>query len=131
VPLVKELNGVDNMSLLTMTFAKDGMKNADTIGQGRIKVLKTDKFYGDDGVCVIGRLIEGAVSKHMNICGKTGCITTVESKYGDHCCTHKGAQVLLMIDGLAKEDFTVGEEVSFEMEKIAETIRPRGRLIIA
>ena len=119
------------MSLITMTFAKDGMQRAHDIGQGRIKVLKTDKFYGSDGVCVIGKLIDGAVSKHMSICGKNGCITTVESKYGDHSCTHPGAQVLLMIDGLDQTDFSVGEEVSFEMEKLAETIRPRGKLIIA
>ncbi|MBT4870465.1 MAG: hypothetical protein HON47_02740 [Candidatus Diapherotrites archaeon] len=119
------------MSLITMTFAKSESKIANSIGQGKIKVLKTDKFYGDDGICVIGKLIEGAVSKHMNICGKSGQVTTVESKYGDHSCTHQGAQVLLMIDGLEKEDLSVGEEISFEMEKIAQPIRPRGKLIIA
>ena len=120
------------MSLITMTFAKDGMQRANSIGQGRIKVLKTDKFYGSDGVCVIGKLIDGAVSKHMSICGKSGCITTVESKYGDNSCTKLGAQVLLMIDGLEKEDFSVGEEVLFENEQIAETIsKPKGKLIIA
>ena len=114
-----------------MTFVKSEMQNANSIGQGKIKVLKTDQFYGDDGICVIGKLIEGAVSKHMNICGKVGQVTTVESKYGNNSCTHQGAQVLLMIDGLAKEDLTVGEEVAFEMERIAEPIRPRGKLIIA
>ena len=119
------------MSLITMTFAKDGMQRANNIGQGKIRVLKTDKFYGDDGICVIGKLIEGAVSKHMNICGKNACITTVESKYGNNSCIKQGAQVLLMIDGIEKEDVAVGEEMTFEMEQIAETIRPKGKLIIA
>ena len=120
------------MSLITMTFAKSGTEQACRIGQGKIKVLKTDKFYGSDGICVIGRLIEGAVSKHMSVCGKAGCILTVESKYGDGACIKQGAQVLLMIDGLEKEDVTVGEELSFEAaEKIAEVARPKGRIIIA
>jgi len=120
------------MSLITMAFAKDGMQEAARIGQGKIKVLKTDKFYESDGICVIGKLIEGAVSKHMSICGKSGCITTVESKYGDNACSKTGAQVLLMIDGIEKEDVAVGEEMSFETEALAEAIiRPKGKIIIA
>ena len=119
------------MSLITMTFAKSGTEQACRIGQGKIKVLKTDKFYGSDGICVIGRLIEGAVSKHMNLCGKAGCILTVESKYGDGSCIKQGAQVLLMIDGIEKDEVTIGEELSFEAEVIAETILPKGRIIIA
>ncbi len=120
------------MSLITMTFAKSGMEQASRIGQGKIVVLKTDKFYGSDGICVIGKLLEGAVSKHMSICGKSGLITTVESKYGDNACCKTGTQVLLMIDGIEKEDVAVGEELSFESEQLAETIsRPKGKIIIA
>lgn len=120
------------MSLTTLTFGNCAAEVAEKVGKGKIQVIKTDYFYGSDGVCVIGRLIEGVVSKSMQISGKEDCkVITVESKYGDGLCTKTGAQVLLMIDGISKEDYSAGQEIAFEKNDVALISRPKGRLIIA
>jgi hypothetical protein len=129
LPLTKE-NGGKIMSLTRMTFGNTERNTNKTMG--RIKVLKTDQFFGTEECCVIGKLIEGAVTQEMCVSGTCKKIVSVESHYGDGCCTKNGAQVVLMLSDTAKEDYEIGEEISFEkMLTVQAEARPKGKIIIA
>jgi hypothetical protein len=118
------------MSLTRMTFGNTERNTNKTMG--RIKVLKTDQFFGTEECCVIGKLIEGAVTQEMQISGTDKKIVSVESHYGDRICTKNGAQVVLMVSGTSKEDYELGQEITFEkMLTVKAEARPKGKLIIA
>ena len=118
------------MSLTRMTFASDAKSTQKTTG--KIKVLKTDEFFGTDECCIIGKLIDGAVTQEMSISGTDKKIISVESHYGDVCCTKNGAQVVLMVAGAHKSDYEYGQEITFEKMLTAQAIaKPKGRIIIA
>ena len=119
------------MSLSTLTFGSMNSTNAASHTKGKIRVVKAEKFVGMDAVCVIGRLVEGAVAKKMRISGLNQTqVISVESKVGDGYCTKAGAQVVLMIEGINKEDMPAGSEVIFE-KCTTEECKPKGRIIIA
>ena len=119
------------MSLSSLTFGSSNSINASSYTGGKAKVVKSEKFVGMGAVCVIARLIEGAVAKKMKIKGKSGSvIISVESKSGDGVCTKNGAQVVLMIEGINKDDYPTGTEICFEKCEI-ESSKPKGRIIIA
>ena len=119
------------MSLSTLTFGSMNSINAQSHTRGKVKVIKAEKFVGMEAVCVIGRLVEGAVAKKMKVMGKnTTQIISVESKVGDGFCTKPGAQVVLMVQGIEKEDYPSGTEIIFEKNS-AEEVKAKGRLIIA
>ncbi|MEK6958613.1 MAG: hypothetical protein AABW59_01065 [archaeon] len=121
----------DMMSLVTLTFNSANNATSGGVGRGKIKVIKTEKFYGSDDLCVIGKLVEGAVAKKMFVAGKCGTsINSVESKYGDGLCSKEGAQVVLMISGVQKSEFGEGAEIMFE-RSIQEQQKTKGRVIIA
>jgi hypothetical protein len=102
-----------------------------SVSKGKISVLKTDKFFGTDELCVIGKLIEGGVCENMSFCGDSNKkVVSVESKSGDRLCTKIGAQVVLMVSGIEKEEVLVGEELQFE-KTLFDKPRPVGRFIIA
>ncbi|MDD3159637.1 MAG: hypothetical protein PHQ98_01580 [Candidatus ainarchaeum sp.] len=104
---------------------------AKTIARGKVAVLKTDKFFGTDELCVIGKLVEGAVSEEMFVCGDSSKkVVSVESKSGDRLCSKIGAQVVLMVAGVNKEEINVGEELHFEKTDVNKP-KPMGRIIIA
>jgi hypothetical protein len=128
LPLIE--SGVIIMSLSTLTFSSDRKTTSQT--HGRIKILKTDKFFGTDECCIIGKLIDGAVSQDMSISGTDKKVVSVESHYGDACCSKKGAQVVLMVLGAEKEDYSNGEEIIFEkMLTQKALVKPKGKFIIA
>ena len=105
--------------------------NASAHLRGKIKVVKAEKFVGMDAVCVIAKLTEGAVAKKMRMQGKNSSVViSVESKSGDGVCTKIGAQVVLMVEGIYKEDCPVGAELVFE-KCGSEECKPKGRIIIA
>ena len=105
--------------------------NAASHTRGRIKVIKAEKFVGMDAVCVIAKLVEGAVAKKMKVAGKNSTqVISVESKSGDGCWTKEGSQVVLMIEGVYKEDFPAGVEVIFE-KGAEEAAKAKGKIIIA
>lgn len=119
------------MSLSSLTFASANSTNAASHVQGRVKVVKAEKFVGMDAVCVISRLVEGAVAKKMRVKGKNGSlVVSVESKSGDGLCTKVGAQVVLMVEGINKDDYPSGSEIIFE-KCGEEACKPKGRIIIA
>ncbi|MFA5931032.1 MAG: hypothetical protein WC821_01840 [archaeon] len=119
------------MSLSSLTFGSMNGVNAASHTRGKIKVIKAEKFVGMDAVCVIAKLVEGAVAKKMKVAGKSSTqVISVESKSGDGCCTKEGAQVVLMIEGVYKEDFPAGTEVIFE-KGAEEAAKAKGRIIIA
>jgi len=119
------------MSLVTLTFGSTLGAEAAAIGKGKVRVLKTEKFVGSDEVCVIGKLVEGAITKRMKVSGKDSAqVMSVESKYGDGHCTHPGAQVVLMVAGVDKSEFGLGTEILFE-KAFEEQAKPKGRVIIA
>lgn len=118
------------MSLITLTFNGTSTEKADSIGRGTIRVIKTDKFYGINEVCVIGKLVEGAVSTNMHLSGTNAMIKSVESNYGLDSCVRAGAQVVLMVAGAEKNQFESGQEIQFE-KAIEIAQRPKGRIIIA
>lgn len=119
------------MSLITMTFSGSDSV-AQVAAKGRIKVLKSDSFFGTEGTCVIGKLIEGAVAKEMFVPGTEKKIISVESNYGENSCNHRGAQVVLMVSESTKEEFSAGQEISFEkIQALQEQAKPKGKLIIA
>ncbi len=106
--------------------------NASSHTKGKVKVIKAEKFVGMDAVCVIARLVDGAVAKKMRVSGKNATqIISVESKVGDGYCTKPGAQVVLMIEGINKEDYPEGAEIAFEKGAGEEATKSKGRLIIA
>jgi hypothetical protein len=106
--------------------------NAQSHNRGKVKVVKAEKFVGMEAVCVIAKLVEGAVAKKMRMSGKPNSqIISVESKVGDGYCTKPGAQVVLMIEGVYKEDFPSGAEIIFEKTSGPEEGKPKGRIIIA
>jgi hypothetical protein len=118
------------MSLTRMTFG-NSTRSTD-LTRGKIKVLKTDEFFGTEECCIIGKIMAGAVSEEMSISGTNKKIVSVESHYGDRCCTKNGAQVVLMVSGANKRDYEYGQEIEFE-KALSETIavKPKGRIIIA
>ena len=118
------------MSLITLTFNSSSTEKADSIGKGKVRVIKTQKFYGTDELCVIGKLVEGAVSTNMHLLGSDSVIKSVESNYGLDSCFRAGAQVVLMVAGANKGQFSFGEEIEFE-RAIEIAHRPKGRIIIA
>lgn len=119
------------MSLSSLTFSSENSVNSGAHAPGKVKVVKAEKFVGMDAVCVISRLVEGAVAKRMKVMGKPGSVVvSVECKSGDNLCTKIGAQVVLMIEGIKKEDYPTGSEIIFE--KCGEdSCKPKGRVIIA
>jgi hypothetical protein len=119
------------MSLNSLTFGSENNMNSSEYSRGKVKVVKAEKFVGIDAVCVISRLVEGAVAKRMRVVGKNGSVVvSVECKSGDNLCTKIGMQVVLMIEGINKEDYPTGSEMLFE--KCGEgTCKPKGRIIIA
>ena len=119
------------MSLSTLTFGSMNSINAQSHARGKIKIVKAEKFVGMDAVCVIARLVDGAVAKKMRMSGKpSSVVISVESKNGDGYCTKTGAQVVLMVEGVYKEDFPVGSEIIFEKAS-EEAAKAKGRIIIA
>jgi hypothetical protein len=129
MPLTKTLRRGWIMSLTTMTFNSERVTDK-TIG--KIKVLKTDEFFGTDECCIIGKLMEGAVTQEMSISGTDKKIISVESHYGDVCCTKNGAQVVLMVAGAKKGDYEYGQEIVFEKMFTEQVVaKPKGRVIIA
>ena len=117
------------MSLVTMAFRRD--KSTDQT-RGKIKILKTDEFFGIDECCIIGKLLTGAVTEEMSISGTDKKIVSVESHFGDRVCTKNGAQVVLMVSGANKRDYEYGQEVEFEKALTATVAaKPKGRIIIA
>ncbi|MCX6802986.1 MAG: hypothetical protein NTY48_00250 [Candidatus Diapherotrites archaeon] len=119
------------MSLSTLTFGSMNSVSASSQVKGKVKVIKAVKFVGMEAVCVIARLVDGAVAKKMRVCGKNATqIISVESKVGDGYCTKPGAQVILMIEGIEKEEYPTGAEIMFERGAVEEA-KSKGRLIIA
>ena len=120
------------MSLSTLTFGSMNSINAQSHTRGKIKIIKAEKFVGMDAVCVIAKLVDGAAAKKMKVSGKNGStVISVESKSGDGVCTKVGAQVVLMIEGVYKEDFQPGAEIILEKGAEDSTAKPKGRIIIA
>lgn len=118
------------MSLSSLTFASANSINAASHTTGKVKVVKAEKFVGMDAVCVIARLVEGAVAKKMRVINKPGTIiVSVESKSGDGYCTKSGAQVVLMVEGIKKDDYPVGSEIIFE-KCGEEACKAKGKVII-
>ncbi len=119
------------MSLSSLTFASANSTNAASHTTGKVKVVKAEKFVGMDAVCVISRLVEGAVAKKMRVLGKNQTqVLSVESKSGDGYCTKIGAQVVLMVEGINKDDYPTGSEIIFE-KCGEEACKAKGRVIIA
>jgi hypothetical protein len=119
------------LSLSSLTFGSMNSVNAGSHTRGKIKVIKAEKFVGMDAVCVISKLVEGAVAKKMKVVGKNNSqVISVESKSGDGCCTKEGAQVVLMVEGVHKDDFPAGAEIIFE-KGAEEAAKAKGRVIIA
>ena len=113
-----------------MTFSgSNQMQNG--VAKGKIVVLKSDQFFGTEEVCVIGKLVEGAITREMIVPGTNKKIVSVESNYGEGFCSHKGAQVVLMIANSNKEEYNSGEEIKFEKISVEVEEKPRGKLIIA
>ena len=119
------------MSLNSLTFGSENSTNAGEHVRGKVKVIKAEKFVGIDAVCVISRLVEGAVAKRMRVAGKNNSVVvSVECKSGDNLCTTIGMQVVLMVEGIHKEDYPTGSEIIFE-KCTGEACKPKGRIIIA
>jgi hypothetical protein len=119
------------MSLSSLTFGSANSANAGSLGNGRVKVIKAEKFVGMDAVCLIGKLIDGAVAKKMKVAGKEGSqVISVESKSGDGYCTKCGAQVVLMIEGIVKDDYPAGSEIHL-IKGAEEAAKSKGKIIIA
>ena len=119
------------VSLSTLTFGSMNSINAQIHSRGKVRVIKAEKFVGMDAVCVIGKLVEGAVAKKMRIAGRDNTlIISVESKIGDGFCTKPGAQVVLMVEGIYKEEYPAGAEIIFEKSGSDET-KVKGKIIIA
>jgi hypothetical protein len=107
-------------------------ESAFAIPSGKVKVIKAEKFVGMDAVCVIGKLVDGAVTKKMAFKGKDGTqILSVESKFGDDSCTKIGAQVVLMVEGISKDDCPSGTEIIFNKTACTEAKKNCGKIIIA
>ena len=119
------------MSLTTLTFSSSN-EYSSGFSRGKIRVLKADQFFGVNEVCVIGKLVDGAVAKEMFVPGTKKRIISVESNYGEGSCTKKGAQVVLMVENASKDDYSTGQEIEFERIALAQEIaKPKGKLIIA
>jgi hypothetical protein len=118
------------MSLITLTFNGTSTEKADSIGRGKIRVIKTQKFYGMDDICVIGKLVDGAISTNMHLSGTNALVKSVESNYGLDSCIRAGAQIVLMVSNANKDQFSSGQEIQFE-KAIEVAQRPKGRVIIA
>lgn len=119
------------MSLSTLTFGSANSINANSYVRGKVKVIKAEKFVGIEAVCLIGKLVEGAVAKKMRVTGKDSTqVISVESKVGDGYCTKPGAQVVLMVEGINKEDYPTGTEVVFEKNP-SDGTKAKGKIIIA
>jgi len=119
------------MSLSSLTFGSMNGVNAGAHTKGKIKVVKAEKFVGVDAVCVIAKLVDGAVAKKMKLQGKNASqVLSVESKSGDGCCTKIGAQVVLMVEGIDKDDCPSGAELVFE-KCGSEECKAKGKIIIA
>jgi hypothetical protein len=122
------------MSLITLTFNSNSSRSSGSskAEKGKIKIIKTEQFYGTEEVCLIGKLVDGAIASEMQIPGTENKIVSVESNYGAGFCQKIGAQVVLMVAGATKEDYQSGQEVEFEkVQTIAAIEKPRGKLIIA
>ena len=121
----------DSMSLTTLTFANANAERATQIGVGKVRVMKTDKFFGINEICVIGKLVEGAVANNMRVQGRSAFVRSVESNYGEDYCVKEGAQVVIMVSGISKEEYNSGDEIRFETTPSEEIARPKGKFIIA
>ncbi len=114
-----------------MTFGNSEVMQRGAV-KGKLMVLKTDQFFGTEEVCVIGKLIDGAITREMIVTGTDKRVVSVESNYGEGFCHHKGAQVVLMIANSSKEEYAHGEEIIFERIAVEQAqAKPKGRLIIA
>jgi len=119
------------MSLTTLTFGSANSTDAGAHAGGKVKVVKSEKFVGMDALCIIAKLVDGAVAKRMRVAGKNSTfVVSVESKSGDGVCTKQGAQVVLMVEGMNKEEAPAGAEIVFE-KCIEEACKPKGKVIIA
>ena len=119
------------MSLSSLTFGSTNGADIASNTKGKIKIIKAEKFVGMEAVCVIAKLVDGAVAKKMKMQGKnSSLVVSVESKSGDGYCSKQGAQVVLMVEGINKEDCPSGAEIVFEKCGTAEC-KPKGRIIIA
>lgn len=122
------------MSLITLTFNNNSSRNTNNLcnsTKGKIKIIKTEKFFGTQEICVIAKLIEGAVAKEMFVSGTEEKIVSVESNYGEGFCQKVGAQVVLMVLGANKEDYQSGQEIEFQKAESIAIQKPRGKIIIA
>lgn len=130
------INGGGKMSLVTLTFNSNSSRSSaganSRIARGKVKIIKTEQFFGTEEVCLIAKLIDGAIASEMQIPGTENKIVSMESNYGNGFCQKIGAQVVLMVSGACKEDYQSGQDVEFEkVQSIAAVEKPRGKLIIA
>lgn len=122
------------MSLITLTFNNNSARsgNAAKAVKGIVKIIKTEQFFGTEEICLIGKLVNGAIAKEMQVAGTDKKIVSVESNYGDGFCQKSGAQVVIMLSGAEKDDYTTGQEVEFQKAIEASAIaKPQGKIIIA
>lgn len=122
------------MSLVTLTFNSNSARSgsASKAVKGTVRVIKTEQFFGTEEVCLIGRLVDGAVASEMQVAGTDKKIVSVESNYGDGFCQKSGAQVVIMLSGAEKDDYSTGQEVEFQKAMEVQAIaKPQGKLIIA
>jgi hypothetical protein len=123
------------MSLITLTFNNNSARSGQAAKavKGVVKVIKTEQFFGTEEVCLIGRLVNGAIASEMLIPGTDKKIVSVESNYGDGFCQKTGAQVVLMVANADKSEYTTGQEIEFQkaVEAVAQAAKPKGKLIIA
>lgn len=122
------------MSLITLTFNNNSSRNGinNKASKGKIKIIKTEQFFGTEEVCVIARLVDGAIAREMFASGTENKIVSVESNYGDGFCQKIGAQVVLMVSGANKEDYQNGQEIEFiKAQEVNAIAKPQGKIIIA
>ncbi len=122
------------MSLVTLTFNNNSSRSGMSYNKatkGKIKIIKTQQFFGTEEVCVIAKLIDGVVASEMFVSGTENKIVSVESNYGNGFCQKVGAQVVLMVAGACKEDYQSGQEIEFEKAQTLAIQKPQGKIIIA
>lgn len=138
------------MSLITLTFRNGpieeyqlglkGYKFTNEFAQGeqvssngKVRIIKTVKFFGTDNLCIIGELVDGSVSLAMSaeVLGKKAFIAEVESKYcKGNTVAKKGAKLTLMLSGVEEKDFEGIQELEFLPPLREAKERPIGKLII-
>jgi hypothetical protein len=122
------------MSLITLTFNNSSSRNNASyskVSKGKVRIIKTEQFFGTEEVCVIGKLVNGGIASEMLVSGTENKIVSVESNYGNGFCQKQGAQVVLMVSGANKEDYQSGQEIEFEKAQEIAIVKPQGKIIIA